>query len=347
MAIYFLAPDYTFPSGGVRVIYRHVDILNANGIEAYVLHRQLGHRCTWFENDTPIVYWDAGIKRRIYDKLKKSISNNPVRKIFLVGAPTPTLEDTDILVLPEIYGPEIESIAVGIPKVILNQGCYLTFRGYSLKKDRLPNPYIHPDIKGVLINSEDGLNYLNYVFPTLKPARFRLNIDKQLFAYSRDKKRQICYTDRKGEQVVQQVVNILKVRDSLAGFTLVPFSGMTQEKVAQLMRESAIFLSLGQNEGFGLPPAEAMACGSIVVGFHAGGGREFMKSEFSFPIECGDILGFAQALEGVTTTYDARQEQYLEMGRRASEFIHSTYSPENEEADLLAFWKGILGRAST
>ena len=60
--VYFWAPDYDVPSGGIRVVYRHVDILNAAKIPAAVLHRRADFRCTWFENQTRVLgSQDVGI----------------------------------------------------------------------------------------------------------------------------------------------------------------------------------------------------------------------------------------------------------------------------------------------
>ena len=52
--VYLLAPDYDRPSGGVRIMYRHVDILNDAGVRARVLHHRRGFRCTWFANETAV-----------------------------------------------------------------------------------------------------------------------------------------------------------------------------------------------------------------------------------------------------------------------------------------------------
>ena len=54
--IYYWSPDYDTPVGGVKILYHDVDVLNANGIEAAVLHRKRGFRCTWFENNTRVAY---------------------------------------------------------------------------------------------------------------------------------------------------------------------------------------------------------------------------------------------------------------------------------------------------
>ena len=39
--IYFFCPDLSNPMGGVHMLYRHVDILNANGFHAAIVHSSL------------------------------------------------------------------------------------------------------------------------------------------------------------------------------------------------------------------------------------------------------------------------------------------------------------------
>ena len=347
MTIYFLTPDYNTPSGGVQIIYRHVDILNANHIPAFVLHRTMDHRCSWFENQTPVAYWDHSVQRRAYFKLRKYLQPNRQREIYLRGSKSLVIGPNDFLVLPEIYGPELAEIGPNVPKVILNQGCYLTFQGYPLDSKPIVPPYGHKDVKGVLINSEDGLRYLRYVFPNQAVTRFHLSIDPAIFFYQREKKRQICYTPRKNELVVRQVVNILKARNALKDFELLPFSELPHAKVAKLMQESAIFLNFGQYEGFGLPPAEAMACGCITVGYHAGGGQEFMKPQFSFPVPCGDVLSYVRTIENIIDTYDQEPERYSAMGKAASDYVLGTYTQQRETEDIVGFWRNMLkGRLS-
>lgn len=34
--------------GGIKQLYRHVDVLNRNGFKAYILHSEKGFRCSWF-----------------------------------------------------------------------------------------------------------------------------------------------------------------------------------------------------------------------------------------------------------------------------------------------------------
>ena len=80
--ILFLCPCDNSPQGGIHVIYENVDILNKNNFNAYVLHETNNFRCTWFENNTKILYFN-------YNNIN--------------------LKD-DIIVIPEIYGPNILNI---------------------------------------------------------------------------------------------------------------------------------------------------------------------------------------------------------------------------------------------
>ena len=50
---------------------------------------------------------------------------------------------------------------------------------------------------------------------------------------------------------------------------------MRHEEVANARKEALLFLSCGHPEGFGLPLAEAIACGCMVVGYHGLAGRDF------------------------------------------------------------------------
>ncbi len=344
MSIYFYSPDYSFPSGGVRVIYRHVDILNKNGIPAYVLHEKPGFRCEWFKNETRVAWQENGtFQRRLYFKLRELRQPERSREWHISGGDSAVLGDGDYLVLPELLGPRMADMAPGVKKVILNQNCYLMFQGYfNFDKTALKSPYRSEDLAAVLINSEDGLQYHKHVFPDIVPQRFHLSIDPNLFSYQEEKKKQICFSPRKNEFLVRQLINVLKFRGALNDFELVSYSGIPQEQVADMLKESAVFLSFGYFEGFGLPPAEAMACGCITVGFHAEGGREFMKPDISFPIETGDMLGYAKTVEKILSTYDSDRAHYDTMRRNAAKFIQDNYSPAREEEDIVRIWRDIL-----
>lgn len=345
MAVYFYCTSSPYPSGGVRVIYRHVDLLNRNGIESYVLHTQRGFRCTWFENETPVVHCESALAARVRRGFGRLLRAESPARLALVGAPSRELGEGDVLVLPEKLIPAGLNLAPGVPKVILNQNCYLSFGKFPWPTGKpVGNPYAHPDVAGVLINSEDGQRYLEHAFPGVPTHLFPLSIDPTLFRYSAAKKNQVCLSGIKNGGDALQVLNILAVRGALEGWTVRRFVNVPEREVARIMGESLLLLSFGHPEGFGLPAAEAMACGCVVAGYHGGGGREFFRPEFSFPVEVGDIVGYAALVESLLERAQADRAAFIEQGRRASEHVRERYSPAREEQSLLAFWTPLLER---
>jgi glycosyltransferase involved in cell wall biosynthesis len=110
------------------------------------------------------------------------------------------------------------------------------------------------------------------------------------------------------------------------------------------MRQTRIFMAFTSHEGFGLPAAEAMACGNYVIGNHGFGGREFFRSEFSLPVDAGDVLSFARAVVGAVASDESIPGWCLERGGRAAAFIHSTYSLQAEREDVLGLYGELLSQ---
>ncbi len=104
---------------------------------------------------------------------------------------------------------------------------------------------------------------------------------------------------RKSYHDISQVINILKTRGLDREYNFIPIDNCSEEDVAKILSESLMFLCFGTFEGFQLPPAEAMACGCIVIGYHGQGSKEFLKKDISFPVETGNILSFVKTIEAM------------------------------------------------
>lgn len=325
--IYYWCPDYSTPVGGVRVMYRHVDVLNENGFEAAILHRRRKFRCTWFENDTKVL-----------------------------SASKAKISAEDYLVVPENYGslyvspaqrPKaakfFNSLFSGTPakKVIFNQNTYNTFHGHDFTASNIKSLYLDKDIQGVMVVSQDNRDYLHMAYPGLKVFRVHNSIDQKKFAYQAEKKPIISFMPRKNADHALQVINMLKFGGHLNEFTVKPIQGCTEKETADILRESLIFLSFGYPEGFSLPPAEAMSCGCIAVGYHGMGGREYFKKEHCFPVEMGDITSFAKTIIEVMRLNTQSPQSLRDMGRKASIFIQENYSIKRERADILDIWTAL------
>lgn len=321
--IYVLSPENNRPSGGIKILYRHVDVLQRNGFSAAILHQQPGFRCTWFANDTRVVY-----------------------------LPEAHLTERDFLMIPEIYGPKMYSlnqlpqIGPRVKKVIFNQNSYYTFLGYPINSVLKPDfitPYTKLDeFIATIVVSEDSKRYLEYAFPQMPVYRIRNAINTEVFSRQTSKKKQICFMPRKHTEDALQVLAILQQRGALNDFSVIPIDNMNEREVAAVMRDSLVFLSFGYPEGCPLPPAEAMACGCIVVGYHGQGGQEYFHKEFCYPVAINDIVGFASSVETILGIWRRDPASIEAMASLAAQYVRQNYSAEREEHDIVGCWKNIL-----
>ena len=335
MAVYYVCTDRDTPAGGIKVIYRHVDLLNRNGIEAYVLHERAPFRCTWFENDTPIAYWlRPGRWRRS--------TSAAGERLHLTHEPELDLSAEDVLAIPEGFGPGLASIAPGIQKVIFNQGAYRTFHGYPAEIAAAETPYLHPDVLLTIAVSEDNRLYLEKAFPGARVERVHYSYDPARFPYEEPGRRIVSFMPRKSPFDAHQVLLMLRLGGGLSDWEARAIEGATEAETAAALRASSVFLSFGAQEGCPLPPAEAMLSGAVVVGYHGMGGREYFRPEFSYPVPVGDVRAYAETVEDVLRSFERDASTMAVKARAACAHIRETYPPEREEREVVALWRELL-----
>lgn len=341
--IYFVCPNSERAFGGIKQIFRQVESLNRLGIKAFVLLSKR-KRPDWFQTDAPIAYSPYILKRLDYAVSERKLHFIRKLKILIAKRKSVTISSDDILVFPEVYGAESLEVLPECSMVLFNQNCYYTYGTYDRMRHPREIDYTHPRILGTIVVSENSKEYLSYAFPSAEVYRMRLGIQDTIFHFGTKKKRQLCYMTRKLREDSTQIVSILKQRPSLEGWEFIAINDKTEEEVAQIMKESVFFLSFNHREGFGLPPAEAMACGCYVIGYHGEGGREYLKPEFSSVIETGDIIHYVQKVEELVRTYDADPQALLTRGKMASDFILDRYSMQRQVEDTAHIWRDILSK---
>jgi glycosyltransferase involved in cell wall biosynthesis len=306
--VYYLCPDHASPSGGVRAIYRHVDLLNEAGIDAAVLHHRRGFSCGWFEHSTRVL-----------------------------AAPAVELSPRDVLVVPEIYGPYFDRLPRGPRLVAFNQNAYLTFARLAPGRE-----LSYRRFEAAMTVSRDSAEYLRFAFPGLEVSVVPNSIDSDLFHTSGGlPPRRLATMPRKRADEADQILRLLGAR--LDGWEVVEIEGRPEAEVAARLRESPIFLALGRQEGFGLPAAEAMASGCFVVGFPGFGGRELFDPRWSGPVEDGDVLGAARQLADAIEVYETRPSELREAGMCARQRVLDAWTPEGQRRALLDFFAGLVG----
>jgi hypothetical protein len=317
MTILFLNPLHEpVPSGGVQKLHDHVEILNDAGLEAAII------------NSPKFSPWWFNTRARILH-------------------PPITVRPGDLLAFPEVYGDSLLTIAPGFPRVSVNQNTFLTF---SNVRNVAHHPYLHcSSLLGIMTMSQHDYTYLAHTFHALSVHRAYYRIDADLFRFAEGpRQRKIAYMPRKRRLLAQQIIGSLHARGALNGWELQEIRGMSHAEVAEAMGTSQLFLSFSQREGFGLPPAEALARGCHVIGYGGWGGNEFLIGPNSKLILEDDLDGFVSAVADWT----ARPSWDADTARTASQSILQTYSKEKERDSVLAFfrsldWKESAGTPAT
>jgi hypothetical protein len=312
VTVYFVSPNNeSEPSGGAARLYRYAEFLQRAGSTAAVVQGVRGYRPPWFASTASIVY------------------------------PPVALGPGDILVFPEFTSQNMLRAAPGIPRVCLNQNQFLTYFDADPEDE-------HPvtrcrDLVAVIATSAEVMRYLDYAFPGTRIFRVRYAPLSYHYVEPGPRPRQISWMPRKRERDAALILGALRNRGSLAGWTLAPIDGSSEKQAAAVMRQSAVFLSLSREEGFGLPPLEALACGCKVIGYHGIGGREFFEEPFVTTIEDGDNVAFAEAVERYVESYVP--DAAAEFATDAAAYVASRYTAEQEEADVVAAFEWILDEA--
>lgn len=318
MVIYYVSPDISTPTGGIKQLYRHVDHLNSAGIESYILHTRDDFRIQWFENETPVAY----------------------RSEFRSGR---SLLRGDILVLPEIFLMEEASrYPPGLKLLIFNQNAHYTFKHCDYRSCEGKMPYQNPNILALFSISEHNRDYLHFAFPDQAVIPVVNGIDSELFSFTEKKRKQIAFMPRKLPEQVNQVINLVKKRGAAKEWTFVPIEGRSEREVAETLKDSAIFLSFSSQEGLGLPPLEAACCGCLVIGYSGIAGREYFIDGLCYPIPQEDVLAYARTLDSLLDAYNTQPEPLREKARLFAEFIRTRHSIEAERKSVLDAWERVF-----
>ena len=116
-------------------------------------------------------------------------------------------------------------------------------------------------------------------------------------------------------------------------FSYSVFSGVDDETLARLYSSADAFLHTSYAESFGLPPLEAMACGTPVVMTDSGGPRDYAVDEYNALVSRpGDVKSLAENLLRVLQD-DKLRERLVENGlETARRFTWDSTAEKFEEA---------------
>jgi hypothetical protein len=331
--LFFLASDNPQPSGGLMFIYRICEMAAALGYDAAVMHGEPGFRVTAFEHDARVVHniaWKKTSRRaRLRNRVKEALTR------ARSGDGSAEVRDEDIIVIPENRIPRLNEIFPRCRKIVISQNPFLALRN-------LP-----PEETGGLIGSinmsKASRRSMEALFPRKPAFDVPLWIDRAQFYPAKGRARRIAYMPRRNAEDARIVLNLLKARGALDGVEVLPIEGVPQEVVAQRLRESLMFLSFADREGFGLPGAEAIACGCITVGYTGLGGDEFFATFGGHVVPQQDVFAFADAVEDALTANDADPAGTALRQETQARAILDTYDVTRAREALRAALAALVG----
>ena len=288
------------PSGGVKIIYQHCDLLNRNGRCAFPVH--LGDFVIdWFAHETEPITREQALSM---------------------------VRDSDVLICPEVI-PRAAEPFVCRRKIAFVQNWFLTELATGPDKS-----YEAFGFSGLLSCSQYIKEYM--AARSSLGCRLVMNgIDLEAFSPAPQERvagRVLCFNRRNIEDARAARRLLPEAARQAAAFIELE-NKYSQSQVIGFYRSADIFMAIGYPEGFALPPLEAMACGCAVIGFTGGGAGEFMlDGETALVSPDGDVQSLARNLERALTD-TALKEKIRSAGlARARQ-----YSLQRMERDLLAF----------
>ncbi len=297
------------PSGGMAVQLAHVALLTARGFDARLWlpapipgptdQIDAEGRPRWFPPQVPVCFADT----------------------------LPLMQD-DLLVVPEVPWTPGADPAPGARKVIFNQNHFFTFA--AAPRSRQPYPGFDPP-PAVWAVSKESQQVLAALHPELPVRLIPSPIDGDRFRPLPTAGLRLAWVNRKRPHEADLVRRLLAGHPRLAGVGLDEIVDVTPTEMAQTLGRATIFLSLGHSEGFGLPVAEALASGCLVVGYDGGGGHELFDAPGAWRIpEQRPLLLIQQVVELLD-----RIDQFAPLAAANRAWVLERYHPAGTEAALL------------
>ncbi len=319
MRIFYLCPDFATPSGGVKRLYTHVEILKENGYDAYIMHYNKGIVLDWFESDAPVMYFSD----------------------------SPQFDPEDVIVIPEGFS-DIMKQFEPLPnrKVVIAVSFAYIFESMPLGEN-----WKDYGIDWVITNSASIADFVKWSMGIENVDIIGTSIDHELFGYDPDiKKLQIAYIKRK-DTISPMVEKILKSADASFGqLDFIPIENLNIADYAQVLKESEVFLTTSTSEGFPRSVLEATACGCLCIGFDGIGGKDFIvesgpQQNFVL-VESMNFIQLSKALAELVNKIKSK-DPGVEAIRQNAIRTTAEFSPDCEKKSILEFWKTFFDAQRT
>jgi glycosyltransferase involved in cell wall biosynthesis len=309
MSIYYFCPDYPEPSGGIRRLYSHVEILNNEQIDAHIVHFQKGFHLNWFKTNIKPLYLSEGLG----------------------------FKESDYVVIPE----GMIQVSSQIPK---SKKILLVLNPQYLFETVSPNEmFLLMHNHNVVTNSYSLSEFIKWYLTNENVFTFETGIDGNIFYPNLQKNNshssiQIAFSKRKDVDSHRATL-LAKEHLKTKGIELscVEVGDLPLEEYAAILRDTNIWLTTSFSHGFPRTTLEAMACGCLCIGYVNSCALDVVKPDHNFiAVTGGDILNLTRKIVQCVMEYQAPQ-----MRRVVKNSLKTVneYSAEKEKNSIISFWK--------
>ena len=295
-------------AGGIKAAFQHVELLREAGFDA-VVGTEDARRPAWFETSAPVIGLDA-------------------------------VTASDVLVFPENHAPLLARFAGGPnPKAVFFQSVVQAWRGLA---DH--DSYSAYGVTHLLCPSHTALQFCARRHPGLKTLYTPFYVDHSRFVCPPAKRVQVACVPRKRPSEAMVIRDLFRAGyPQFRNVDWVLIQNAPETHVAEVMGQSAVFLSLARLEVHCMTTLEAMASGCIVAGFSGNTGHnDSATAGNGFWAAEDDLMGCTDQLARATQLVATQGPAYQAMVTMAR---HTAYGYRREEAArlLTAAWASILG----
>ena len=320
MSIFYLCPDYAQPSGGVKRIYTHIEVLLRNGFEAHVVHQRSGFRPEWFDTEITPLAFDGGLQ----------------------------FTSTDWIVVPD-------GIAHVLPKLPGSNHVLLVLNPYyMLRQENTLDILNVAHQTSLMTNSQTMADFMNWLFDRKDTLVVDTGVDSGLFhphdkppLETRTMPIRIAFTRRKDTASDMAIVlarQILDVRT--APIEIMDLNNLSLADYASHLRKADIWLTTALEHGFPRSTLEAMACGCLCMGFTGTCGKDIIDPGTNFiAVPDGDLFALTKKLVqtiGAMARHSPKIHKTIAGGLETA----NAYSLEREEQSLVDIWQELTSMPS-
>ena len=311
MRVFYYAPDTQTPSWGVGMLYTHVRMLCANGIDAFVLHGKPGFRPRWLDLDAPRAYRGrASFKTRA----------------------------DDVLVIPEVFAARPAIRRMAGRRIVFVQASSFISVGLRKARDYRQLGYeiamsAMPHIQEI-VEKHYGVA-APVVPPCIAPYFF---LDRA--RWDRPRKHQVALIPKPWCRDFSIVRQMLRDGAPALGWRVVELENKPHREVARVLRQSAFHVNVNCHESFNATVPEAMAAGCIPICYEAFGGRDYLRNggnAYVFPTHHAYQL-VERALQLMESYESVKRE--LRRVQRGGLATAQRYTEARTENALLRFFTG-------